>query len=224
MTQEVAVSAKKPSQQELIAALAKTVEASKTNTLSYMSFNGREGKFFVSNGTDEPDEFAKGQKVLISLFDSKQGFACWKDGKPIDSVNRGLFEALPKEADLEDHGPYSTDPQKREGWRQTYTVILKEPVSGRQYQLQLSSPSATRAFGAFMKEVVEQSSMHDFYAETPEVIMNITRFDAKGHKNYKPDFELTGWIANPTAAAAITDQSAEVEEAPAETISSSRKK
>jgi hypothetical protein len=223
MTNAVTAPNKGPSQQELLARLAKSVEASKTNTLSYMSFNGREGKFVVSNGTDEPDEFAKGQTVLVSLFDSKQGYACWKDGKPIDSVHYGLFDTLPDESTLEDHGPYSTDPQKREGWKLTYTVILKEPTSGKQYQLQLSSPSATRAFGAFMKEVIEQGAMHDFYAETPVVVLNITRFESKGHKNYKPDFELTGWKANPTAAAAITDQSA-AEEAPAEAISSSRKK
>lgn len=211
------------SQQELLARLAKSAENSKANTISYLAFNGREGKFTVGNGTDEPDDFAKDQVVFLSLFESKQGFTCWKDGKPIDSVSYGLFDDLPDVSSLEDHGPYSTDPQKREGWTLTYNVILKEQTTGKQYQLQLSSPSATRAFGALMKEIVEQGALHSFFDETPLIRLGITRFESKGHKNYKPDLEIKGWVANPKPATAIADQS-DAADTPKEAIASSRKK
>jgi hypothetical protein len=217
------------SQAELLARLSGTVKTSKANTLEYMSFDGRNGVYKVNNGTDEPDEYPKDSKVLLNLFESKQGYSCWKDGKPVDSVQVGLFDTLPDETELEDHGPYSTDPQKREGWKLTYALILKDVATGKQYQLQLSSASATRAFGALLQEILEQGASHDFRAETPIIRLGVTTFVSNGHKNKKPDLEITSWEKNPapaTKAAQVTDESeaSEPEAAPKETISSSRKK
>lgn len=214
-------------QAELLARLNATVKASKANTLEYMSFDGRNGVYKVNNGTDEPDIYPKDSKVLLNLFESKQGYSCWKEGKPVDSVQVGLFDQLPDEADLEDHGPYSTDPQKREGWKQTYALIIKDVATGKQYQLQLSSASATRACGALLQDIMEQGASHDFRQETPIIRLGIVPFVSNGHKNKKPDMEIVGWEKNPVREAAPAVEAEATAEAsePVETgISSSRKK
>lgn len=213
------------SQAELMARLAGTVEDSKANTSGYMNFDGREGKFLMLNGTDEPDEFPKGSKVLLNLFESKKGYTCWKDGKAIDRVEFSLFERLPSEAELTDHGPYSTDPKAREGWKPQFVAFLKDVESGKQFQLNLTSASSTRSFGSLINDILAEAAMHSLVDETPVVTLDSERFVAQGYKNYKPVFKIDSWLANPkqveaAAPAAAIESKPEAKEA----ISGTRKK
>jgi len=215
--------------EELLAGLAKTKEESKTQNHNFLQFSGREGRYVVANGTEDPDPFPNNSKLYLNLFETKKGYVCWKDGKVVDTNdNYSLFDSLPPEAELEDHGPYSTDPNKREGWKMQYSVFMKNVEDGKQYILKLSSPSATRAFGQLIQDVLEQAAMHDFTTQTPIITMGVEGFKSQGHKNYKPRFEISSWEDNPAPAAAIaaTGAADKIEDAaPAPlAIPSSRKK
>lgn len=205
------------SRDQLRAALSGVVTESKTVNSEYLTFTGREGRYQVSTGAgSEPADFPTGSKVLLNVFASRKGYTCWKDGKAIDREDFALLgPPLPPESSLTDHGPYSTKPDSREGWKMYYTAFLKDLESGKQYQLSLNSPSATRAFGALIAEIVEQSALHDLNAETPVITLGVESFKSNGYKNYKPSFVVADWLANPSteAAAAVTAEAPAAEEA-----------
>lgn len=205
------------SRDQLRAALSGVVTESKTVNSEYLTFTGREGIYQISSGGgSEPVPFPKDSKVLLNVFESRKGYTCWKDGKAIDREDFALLgPALPPESSLTDHGPYSTKPDSREGWKMYYTAFLKDVETGKQYQLSLNSPSATRAFGALIAEIVEQSALHDLTTETPVIVLGVESFKSNGYKNYKPSFQVADWLANPTAApaAAVTAEAPAAEEA-----------
>lgn len=209
---------------EITARLSGVVEQHTNNLDQFMNFDGRIGRYSVpSSGGGEPETYPSGSKVLFNIFDSKNGFACWKGGKVIDSIERVILEGEISPDELADHGPYSPEPSDREGWTQYVTMLVKDSVTGTQYKLRLSSPSARDAFGKLMKEIRDNIGVHDITAETPVVQLGSEPFKAKGQKNYKPRMTIVEWVKNPESEAAASKV-----EAPEETtkaaISSSRKK
>lgn len=199
------------SQAELLARLQVSMDESQTVNSKFLNFDGRVGRITVPNGTDEPDTFAPDQQMYLSIWETKKSYVCWKGGQVIDSKEYSMFEPLPPVSQMEDHGPYSDNPQDREGWKLQYIVFLKLKSDGKQYQLKLSSTSATRAFGAFIGELLEEGRLHDFKEETPLIQLGVESFKHQGHKNYKPKFKIMAWEANPKeeAQAAVTDASAD---------------
>lgn len=204
------------SQEQLLAGLGVSVAESKTVNSEYLQFSGREGRYSVSTGSgNEPTDFPSGTKLYLNIMESRKGYVCWKDSKAVDRLDCPLTKALPPESSLEDHGPY--DPEKRDGWKMFYNAFLKDIETGKQYQLQLSSPSATRAFGALLQDILEQAPLHNLFAETPVIQLGVESFKSNGYKNYKPKLDLIEWVANPSAPAvtaatseapAVEDQSA----------------
>jgi hypothetical protein len=202
------------SQAELLASLGGVVAESKTVNSEFLQFSGREGRYSIFNGAGaDTTDYPTGSKVYFNIFESRKGYTCWKDSKPIDKVDYPLIGAdLPPESALEDHGPYKTDGDNREGWKQHITAFVKDVETGKQYQLGLSSPSAIRAFGKFVSDIIEQGALHDLQAETPIVALGVESFKSNGFKNYKPSFTIVEWAANPSGTPAVA---AEASEAPA---------
>lgn len=200
------------SQEQLLAGLGVTAAESKSVNSEYLQFSGREGRYSVSTGSgNEPADFPVGTKVYLNIMESKKGYVCWKEKKAVDRIDCALFKPLPPESSLEDHGPY--DEKERDGWKMFYTAFLKDVASGKQYQLQLSSPSATRAFGALIQEIIEQAPLHNLLTETPVIVLGVESFKSNGYKNYKPKLDLVEWAKNPSPAAAVA--APEASEAPA---------
>lgn len=200
----------------LLAGLSKSVEASVGEVYNYLSFDGREGRFKLSKGAgNEPDPFQPEGDYLLNLLDTKHEYVCWKDGKLIDSLSLTIFEPLPPMESLTDHGPYNSDKEKREGWKKQYSLLLRDDKANKQYRLNISAISATKAFDAFLLTLLEQLPLHDIKAETPRVKLSVESFKWQGNRNYKPKFELTTWAVNPTddkAAVAAIAAPAEAEE------------
>lgn len=214
---------------ELLAGLNKSVEATNTEVFNYLAFTGREGRFTISKGAGTtPEDFSTNTELLLSLFDTKQEYVCWKDGKLIDSKTYTLFEPMPPIESMVDHGPYSDKPDQREGWKKQYSISLRDMANNRQYRLNISAVSAVRSFDAFLITILEQSALHDIKQETPKVKLGVTAFKAQGHKNYKPSFDLVSWETNPKSPAelAAAKETAAVTEAVEEDkpVPSSRKK
>lgn len=212
---------------ELLARLTKARDENSNNLDSFMNFDGRMGRYTVPTGAgNEPDTYPTNSRVLFNLLDTKHGFSCWKGGTVVDKLELPILEALPNEDDLEDHGPYDRDPQKREGWSRQIIMSLRDPADGKQYKLRLSSTSARDAFGKLLDRVISELSMHDINAQTPLISLGSESFKAKGQKNYKPRFEIVSWEDNPTTAEAASAAPAEAESQPAAkkaAIPSSRK-
>lgn len=197
------------SKADLLARLSSVRDQNATNLDAFMNFDGRVGRYTVpSSDGGEPDTFPTGSRVLFNLMDTKHGWSCWKGGTVVDKTEMSVFDPLPHENDLEDHGPYSTDPQKREGWLRQVIMTLRDE-NGKQYRLRLSSTSARDAFGELLGRVLSEMTMHDLETETPLISLGSESFKAKGQKNYKPRFEIVKWEKNPVAG---TEASAPVED------------
>jgi hypothetical protein len=217
------------SKAELLARLQGTVDMSASSNANFLRFDGRMGRYAYGTGDDELD-LPKGTKVLLNLFESKQGYACWKENKPVDSVDVSLFDALPPVDSLTDHGPYSDDKNKREGWSKQYTLFLRtlpdaDGKGGKQFILKLSAESARREFERLLAEVMDQTSMHDIQEQTPVIALGAQSFEWGGYKNFKPRFEIADWLDNPAQpepVAAVTAEEETSKERAA--ISASRKK
>jgi hypothetical protein len=216
---------------ELLAGLGKVVETAKRETYKYLQYTGREGRFTLSMGAGkDPDIFeTAGKRFLLNLFDTTQGYICWKEGKAVDTFESSIFEPLPPIDSMTDHGPYVSDGDKRDGWKKQFSLLLREVSTGDQFVLKLSSPSACNSVDEFLGNLFEQTAMHDITTETPVVTLKSEPFKSNGFRNYKPIFELVEWKVNPeatTATEAAAIEAPKVEEAAAEKVSipSSRKK
>ncbi|MFM7009104.1 MAG: hypothetical protein ACKO0Z_07180 [Betaproteobacteria bacterium] len=216
---------------ELLAGLGKVVESSKRETYKYLSYTGREGRFTVSMGAGkEPEPFeTNGKRLQLNLFETTQGYVCWKDGKVVDTFESSIFEPLPPIDSMTDHGPYVQTDEKRDGWKKQISFFLRDATSGEQYILKLSSPSATNSVGEFLGSLFEQTAMHDITKETPVITLKSESFKSNGFRNYKPIFELVDWMVNPTEETAAPQIEAPKAEAAAATeekvaIPASRKK
>lgn len=198
---------------ELLARLAVARDGNTNNLDAFMNFDGRIGRYTVPSSGGEPDTFPTNTRVLFNLMDTKHGFSCWKGGTVVDKMEKSVLEPLPDESELEDHGPYDSDPQKREGWARQIIMALRDPATGKQYKLRLASVSARDAFGKLLDRLMAELAMYDLNKQTPLISLGSEQFKAKGQKNYKPRFEIVSWETNPTVetAAAI--------EAPTETAS-----
>lgn len=216
------------SQAELLAKLTGAAGTFSNNLDSFMNFDGKAGKFTVPSGTDEPDTYPLGSEVQVNILDAKRGASCWKKGGVIDKVERSIFEAAIDVDSLEDHGPYSTEQNAREGWGEYALLPVRDSKTGKQYKLRLSSVSARDAFGRLINEITAQATLHDLRAETPVIKLGSESFKAKGQKNYKPKFELVRWDKNPEQAAIAAPAAVEAEtdepEAVVTKIPASRKK
>lgn len=213
------------SQSELLAGLSKSVEATDTQVFKYLSFSGREGRFSVSNGAGAtPDDFPASSELLLSIFDTKQEYVCWKDGKLIDQKTYTLFEVMPPIETMVDHGPYSEKPDQREGWKKQYSISFRDLANNRQLRLNISAVSAVKSFDAFLLTLLEQAVMHDIKAETPKVKLALAPFKSQGHRNYKPTFDLIAWVSNPKGPAEIAASKEEADKVEEAAVPSTRKK
>lgn len=191
------------SQEEILARLRSVKDSMSVNTTNYLNFDGRAGQYLIADGSDDPDVFPKDTQVLLNLFNSQRKMVCWKDGKPVETLVFSLFDLTPDVAELPDHGPYSTDPQKREGWQEQVALMVRNPADGKQYSLTLKSVSALKSFAKLLDTIVEEGLMRDFHLQTPVISMGVESFKAQGHKNYKPAFSIVRWEDNPKEDAKV---------------------
>src|SRR5690606_36225817 len=105
-----------------------------------------------------------------------------------------LWQNLPPEDSLPDHGPYEG---KRDGWTRQFSLLLFDPATESQYLLKLSNISSQKAVGALIDEVQKQGKLHGIRQKSPVVKLGVKKFKAGGYTNYKPDFEILRWADNP---------------------------
>lgn len=201
MTTSIAKIASSMTKEQLTAALGQSVAELRKDLYKYLKFDGRIGRFSTKEGENDIT-FDLNQKLLINLMDTTHGYVCWKDGKVVDSINESIFTVLPPLESVEierDHGPFSPDPQKREGWRKQYTINMKLLSTGNQFQLKLSNISGNNAFADFLTKAFDASTAgRDLTSYTPVVSLGAESFKSKdGNKNYKPKFEIVDWAENP---------------------------
>jgi hypothetical protein len=220
-TKALAVQAKSPivgrmSMDQLRARLANTRDETGTNINQFLTYSGKKGEFFYKVD-NEKKVVPLGTEVALNVLDAKKGYTCWKEGKPIDDVERSVFEALPPKDSLTDHGPYAVpkEGQARDGWNEFYALPLKDVATGTQYLLKVSSESARRAVGKLIDEILAATDGTglSFDKDVPVLKLGSVEFKAKGFDNEKPTFEIVKWLKGAITTAVIEDGGASAEAA-----------
>ena len=154
----------------------------------YLNFSGKKGIFTigVDNRQIENDEL-----WIVDVTSFEEGWICWKGGKPASTRLSNIYSGLPVMApNPEDGGPFNQS--KGEGWFQAKAMVLKSLEHDQQGYLKLNSISGVSSMaeliGAFADRAVSTEEVW------PVIRLDVEEFEAQGFKNYKPVFDVVGWL------------------------------
>lgn len=187
-----------------IMAAAKAMSQSVVNagvpTHKYLTFHAQRSVYLVKE-TDKETTVDVGTRLALNWPEIMHGYICWKDGKVHDQVNFSLLETpvLPEMDTLPDHGPYSDDPQQRDGWREQITLPLKDLDAKVDYMYKTGADSSVRAVRRFIRDLQQELVLRagsmgddDELPLAPFVELGKTHFIPQGRTNkvYVPKFIL----------------------------------
>lgn len=172
----------------------------------YLNFSGKRGMYALgpnqdSVGTEEP--------WLVNVMSFEDGYVAWKDGRPAGNRMANIYSEVQIPApDPEEGGPFNTN--KGEGWFQAKAVTLKSLDSGRQAYFKINSVSGVSALAGLQKEVAGR--MGSGQPCWPVVQLDVEAFEAQGFKNYKPVFNIYGWIGDEQLEALSENPDADIDD------------
>jgi hypothetical protein len=192
---------------QILSALKRTV-AKAGAVKTYIKFDGKSGRLSTKDNTEDGATFAPKQKFLLNIREMKRKHVCWKNGTTVETVEQSIFDG--NEPELPDHGPYSTDPENREGWKTQFVVDLLSQTDNKAYVFTMASGGAINSANAFVKDFTEYAeAQHTLKGTdvvqtmTPVVELDVESFSVtlKGKKlrNYKPVLRIIEWKENPKA-------------------------
>jgi len=185
--------------------LQESVANSGVPTHKYLSFNAQRGEFYVRENDGETP-VPVGTRFAVNWQEITHGYVCWKDGKVFDSVSWNLLArpTLPEADELPDHGPYTQDDNKKDGWKEQITIPLKDAKTGIEYLFKTGPDSAVRSMRRFISDLKNELSLRlspgdgDSVEVGHPVVTNAkTHFVPKGRTNkvFLPKLELQkDWI------------------------------
>jgi hypothetical protein len=129
---------------EKFAALERPVETEKTGTPKQFLKYNHDKKFWVFGAEDTKPNMPRqedrmdGDQFIANVRDSLSlGWICWKDGTPYKTTTSKDGSKIPtmvplskgeppKESELDNHGPYTSD---RDGWKKYVSIELLDALS-----------------------------------------------------------------------------------------------
>lgn len=174
---------------------AKAAEASMNNPRAgapggsdYMNFSGKRGIYTI--GKDDrkvqPDE-----TWMVDVSSFEEGWICWKGGKPASTRLANIYNGVPvRTPDGDELGPFDT--KKGEGWFQAKAMVLKSIDNDQQGYLKLNSVSGVSAMAELIGDFSERAAAGE--ASWPLISLDVEEFEAQGFKNFKPKFDVVGWL------------------------------
>jgi hypothetical protein len=195
-----------------ILASLKNAVAKGSAVKTYIKFDGKSGRLSTKDNTEDGATFAPKQKFLLNIREMKRKHVCWKNGTTVETVEQSIFDV--NEPELPDHGPYSTDPEDREGWKTQFVVDLLSQVDNKAYVFTMASGGAINSANAFIRDFSEYAeAQHSLkgidvvQSVTPVVELDVELFTVilKGKKlrNYKPVLRIVEWKENPKSDAEL---------------------
>lgn len=179
-----------------VAALAQRAAESAQNTpragapdgSDYMNFSGKRGVYTI--GKDNrviPDD----EIWVVNVTSFEEGWMCWKGGKPAATRLSNIYTGAPVGVpDSNELGPFDTN--KGEGWFQAKAMVLRSCDEGQQGYFKINSVSGVSAVAEFIGQFAERAAAGE--PCWPAITLGIEQFESQGFKNYKPVFEIVGWL------------------------------
>jgi len=155
----------------------------------YMNFSGKRGIYTVGqdNRQVSPDE-----TWIVDVTSFEEGWICWKGGRPASTRLSNIYTGVPIQAPTDDElGPF--DEKKGEGWFQAKAFVLKSLDNDEQAYIKLNSISGVSAIA---EQLIGPFSERAGAGEAcwPVVALETEKFESQGFTNFKPKFEVLGWL------------------------------
>lgn len=155
----------------------------------YMNFSGKRGVYTIGkdNRVIQDDEI-----WVVNVTAFEDGWVCWKGGKPAATRLSNIFTGTPVSPPQDDElGPFNTG--KGEGWYQAKSMVVRScDESNQQGYFKINSVSGVAAIAEFQATFAERAAAGE--PCWPAITLGIEEFESQGFKNFKPVFEIVGWL------------------------------
>tara|TARA_R110002153_G_scaffold24259_4_gene77622 strand:+ start:3301 stop:4161 length:861 start_codon:yes stop_codon:yes gene_type:complete len=188
----------------------KTPSAGAPDGSDYMNFSGKLGKYTIGKDKRAIDN---DEYWLLNVGSFEDGYICWKGGKPASTRMSNIYTGEPIPAPMSDElGPFDTN--RGEGWSQAKGWVAKSLDEDVQGYFKNNSVSGVAEMAEMISEVSARLSVGK--ACWPVFAYDSEGFEAQGFKNFKPKFDVKGWLDDEALGALSGDDDFDVEELMAE--------
>lgn len=157
----------------------------------YMNFSGKRGTYTI--GKDKR-EVGPAELWVVNVTSFEEGWVCWKGGNPASTRLSNIYTGVPVVTpDADELGPF--DSRKGEGWFQAKAMVLRScGEDSQQGYFKLNSVSGVAAIAEFIGEFAARAQAGE--PCWPVVSLDVEEFEAQGYKNFKPVFNVMGWLSD----------------------------
>ena len=154
----------------------------------YLNFSGKRGVYTI--GMDKR-KIESDEPWVVDITSFEEGWVCWKGGQPASSRMANIYNGVPiEQPDPEELGPF--DRQKGDGWFQAKGMVLKSLDEDQQGYFKINSVSGVSAMAELIGQFSERASAGE--PCWPVLTLDVEEFEAQGFKNFKPVFNVLGWL------------------------------
>lgn len=165
----------------------------------YLNFSGKRGLYTIGKDKRrvENDEL-----WILNIGSFEEGYVCWKGGRPASTRMANIYTGVPVEQPSDDdQGPFNAG--KGEGWFFARAWVSKSIDTDEQGYFKNNSVSGVGE----MADLVEECSRRMAVGQPcwPVFKYDMEEFEAQGHKNFKPIFNVYGWLDDEALAKTAAD-------------------
>lgn len=170
----------------------------------YLNFSGKQGTYLIGSKQEavDPDEL-----WVVNISSFEDGWICWKNGKPVATRLANISDANIPAPDMDEFGPFDGD---GDGWFQAKAFVLRSVDTGQQGYFKINSISGVSVFADLQKSIAEKAERGE--AAWPVVCLDVEKFTAKGYKNFKPAFDIQGWLNDEQIESALGSEEVDINE------------
>ncbi len=170
----------------------------------YMNFSGKAGSYTVGQDKREvPDD----ELWIVNITSFQEGWVCWKGGQPAATRLANIYnEPAVAQPDFNEFGPFD---REGDGWFQAKAMVMRSVDEDQQGYFKINSVSGVSSMAELIGACAKR--MDAGTACWPVVRLKKEKFTSKGFTNFKPIFEVQGWLDNDQLVA-FSNGDADIEE------------
>lgn len=174
---------------------------------TYLNFSGKRGVYEFGQDKENVDP---SELWLVNIASIEDGYVCWKGGSPIDSRMSNIYNgAVIPTPSNDEHGPFNA--KNGEGWFAAKSMVLKSlDEDDKQGYFRINSKSGVSTFADLQDAAAARMATARPY--WPVIRLDTEKFQAQGNWNYKPKFEIYGWLSDEAVAELAQDSDADIDE------------
>jgi len=165
----------------------------------YMNFSGKRGVYTIGQEKRKVDD---DELWVLNIGSFEDGWVCWKGGKPASTRMANIYRGVPIPApDPDELGPF--DSGRGEGWYQAKGWIARSIDTDQQGYFKINSISGVAEMAEMFAEVSKRLAVGQ--PCWPVFKYSCEEFEAQGYKNFKPVFEIYGWLDDEAIAKTVEE-------------------